>query len=201
MNGWIVFRPHRLNWAMRTSWGWWDEWDDTALQTQDSKFEAWRSEADNAISRSQRLPTILNLYEWAGKKHFVSLKLECQDGGRGRDRRLSKQVVSTTAPGPRPLSGSGSHSYEQVNTSAWCVYIFISISMFVRASYFSMLILTRNYYFHDNCVVIFVYKMGMLKGKFPSKHKTLTQCWFNVGPLSTTVAQPQTSIGWMSRVC
>ena len=34
------FRPFlctcRLNWARRTSWGWWDEWDDTALQTQNS---------------------------------------------------------------------------------------------------------------------------------------------------------------------
>ena len=37
------FRPllctYRLNWVRRTSGGWWDEWDDTALQTQDSKFE------------------------------------------------------------------------------------------------------------------------------------------------------------------
>ena len=37
------FRPplctYRLNWARRTSWGWWDDWDDTVLQTQDSKFE------------------------------------------------------------------------------------------------------------------------------------------------------------------
>ena len=36
------FRPplctYRLSWAMRTSWGWWDEWDDTVLQTQGSKF-------------------------------------------------------------------------------------------------------------------------------------------------------------------
>ena len=43
------FRPplctYRLNWARRTSWGWWDDWDDTVLQTQDSKFEPWRSEA------------------------------------------------------------------------------------------------------------------------------------------------------------
>ena len=30
---------YRLNWAKRTFSGWWDEWDDTALQTQDSKFE------------------------------------------------------------------------------------------------------------------------------------------------------------------
>ena len=37
------FRPplctYRLNWARRTSWGWWDDWDDTVLQTQDSKFD------------------------------------------------------------------------------------------------------------------------------------------------------------------
>ena len=33
------FRPplctYRLNWARRTSWGWWDDWDDTVLQTQE----------------------------------------------------------------------------------------------------------------------------------------------------------------------
>ena len=57
------FRPplctYRLNWARRTSWGWWDDWDDTVLQTQNSKFEPWRSEAEHATSRSRRLPTIL----------------------------------------------------------------------------------------------------------------------------------------------
>ena len=44
------FRPplctYKLNWARRTSWGWWDDWDDTVLQTQDSKFGPWRSEAE-----------------------------------------------------------------------------------------------------------------------------------------------------------
>ena len=34
------FRPplctYRLNWARRTYWRWWDVWDDTALQTQNS---------------------------------------------------------------------------------------------------------------------------------------------------------------------
>ena len=57
------FRPplctYRLNWAKRTSRGWWDEWDDTVLQTQDSKFEPWRSEAEHATSRSRRLSTIV----------------------------------------------------------------------------------------------------------------------------------------------
>ena len=68
------FRPplctYRLNRARRTSWGCWDEWDDTALQTQYWKFESWRSEAEHTTSRSRRLPTISNLYEWARRKHL-----------------------------------------------------------------------------------------------------------------------------------
>ena len=52
---------HKINWARRTSWGWWGEWDDTALHTQDSKFEPWPSEAEYTTSRSRRLPTILNV--------------------------------------------------------------------------------------------------------------------------------------------
>ena len=43
----------RLNWA---SWGWWDEWNDTVLQTQNSNFEPWRCEAEHINSPSQRLP-------------------------------------------------------------------------------------------------------------------------------------------------
>ena len=65
------FRPplctYRLNWARRTSWGWWDDSDDTVLQTQDSKFEPWRSEAEHATSRSRRLPTILTFTRGWGR--------------------------------------------------------------------------------------------------------------------------------------
>ena len=72
------FRPplctYRLNWARRTSWGWWDEWDDTVLQTQDSKFEPWRSEAEHATCRSRRLPTILSFTRGWGRNIFVSFK-------------------------------------------------------------------------------------------------------------------------------
>ena len=72
------FRPplctYRLNWARRTSWGWWDDWDDTVLQTQDSKFEPWRSEAEHATSRSRRLPTILTFTRRWGRNIFVSFK-------------------------------------------------------------------------------------------------------------------------------
>ena len=34
-----------------------------SMQPQDSKFVAWRSEAEHDTSRSRRLPAILNLYE------------------------------------------------------------------------------------------------------------------------------------------
>ena len=61
---------YRLNWARRTSWGWWDDWDDTVLQTQDSKFEPWRSEAEHATSRSRRLPTILTFTRGWGRNIF-----------------------------------------------------------------------------------------------------------------------------------
>ena len=61
---------YRLNWARRTSWGWWDDWDDTVLQTQDSKFEPWRSEAKHATSLSRRLPTILTFTRGWGRNIF-----------------------------------------------------------------------------------------------------------------------------------
>ena len=68
------FRPplytHRLKWARRTSWGWWDDWNDTVLQTQDSKFEPWRSEAEHATSRSRKLPTILTFTRGWGRNNF-----------------------------------------------------------------------------------------------------------------------------------
>ena len=64
------------------------------------------AEAEHATSRSRILPTILNLYEWAGKKHSVALK--GQSGIRTRDFRLSKQTALTTAPGPRPFCSTKS---------------------------------------------------------------------------------------------
>ena len=61
---------YRLNWARRTSWGWWDDWDDTVLQTQDSKFGPWWSEAEHATSRSRRLPTIPTFTRGWGRHIF-----------------------------------------------------------------------------------------------------------------------------------
>ena len=99
------FRPplctYRLNWARRTTWGWWDDWDDTVLQTQDSKFEPWRSEAEHATSRSRRLPTILTFTRGWGRNNFVSFKPP-RPGTEPRTLAWKAAVLTTTL-GPPPI--------------------------------------------------------------------------------------------------
>ena len=98
------FRPplctYRLNWARRTSWGWWDDWDDTVLQTQNSKLEPWRSEAEHATSRSRRLPTILTFTRGWGRNNFVSFKPP-RPGTEPRTLAWKAAVLTTTL-GPPP---------------------------------------------------------------------------------------------------
>ena len=93
------FRPplctYRLNWARRTSWGWWDDWDDTVLQTQDSirRFE-------HATSRSRRLPTILTFTRGWGRNNCVSFKPP-RPGTEPRTLAWKAAVLTTTL-GPPP---------------------------------------------------------------------------------------------------
>ena len=98
---------YRLNWARRTSWGWWDDWDDTVLQTQDSKFEPWRSEAEHATSRSRRLPTILTFTRGWGRNIFVSFKPP-RPGTEPRTLAWKAAVLTTTL-GPPPYNGCVTH--------------------------------------------------------------------------------------------
>ena len=111
------FRPplctYRLNWARRTSWGWWDDWDDTVLQTQDSKFEPWRSEAEHATSRSQRLPTILTFTRGWGRNNFVSFKPP-RPGTEPRTLAWKAAVLTTTL-GPPPSSVDKYHFRDNLN--------------------------------------------------------------------------------------
>ena len=91
---------YRLNWARRASWGWWDEWDDTARQTKDSKCKPWRSEAEHATSRSQRLPTILSFTSgWGRNIWFLTNR---------RDRETN----------PESLKGSSTNHYPRAPARA-----------------------------------------------------------------------------------
>ena len=98
----LGFRPslctYGLNWARSTSWVW---WDDTVLQTQDSKFEPWRSEADHATSRPRRLPTILTFTRGWGRNIFC-FSQNAETGNRTRALAW-KAAVLTTNLGPPPL--------------------------------------------------------------------------------------------------
>ena len=95
----VVFRPplftYRLNWARRTSRGWWDEWDDTVLQTQDAKFEPWRSEAEHTTSRPRRFPAILSFTCGWGRKILVSFKPP-RPGTEPRTLAWMATVLATT---------------------------------------------------------------------------------------------------------
>ena len=90
---------YRLNWARRTSWGW---WDDTVLQTQDSKIEPWRSETKHATSRSRRLPAILSFTRGWGRNILVFFKL--RSPGTEPRTLAWKAAVLTTTLGPPPIN-------------------------------------------------------------------------------------------------
>ena len=102
------FRPplctYRLNWARRTFWGWWDDWDDTALQTQNSKFKPWRSEAEHATSRSRRLPTILTFTRGWGRNIFCFFQT-AETGNRTPDSGVK---------------GSGANHYPRAHALLGC---------------------------------------------------------------------------------
>ena len=115
------FRPplctYRLNWARRTSWGWWDDWDDTVLQTQDSKFEPWRSEVEYATSRSRRLPTILTFTRGWGRNNFVSFKPP-RPGTEPRTLAWKAAVLTTTlGPPPRPHWSDSLHRVDNLKVN------------------------------------------------------------------------------------
>ena len=113
------FRPplctYRLNWARRTSWGWWDDWDDTVLQTQDSKFEPWRSEAEHATSRSRRPPTILTFTRGWGRNNFVSFKPP-RPGTEPRTLAWKAAVLTTTLGPPPPARRTKKYVGWQIET-------------------------------------------------------------------------------------
>ena len=93
---------YRLNWARRTFWEWWDDWDDTVLQTQDSKFEPWRSEGEHATFRSRRLPTILTFTRGWGRNIFVSFKPP-RPWTEPRTLAWKAAVLATTLGPPPPI--------------------------------------------------------------------------------------------------
>ena len=126
------FRPplctYRLNWARGTSWGWWDDWDDTVLQTQDSKFKPLRSEAEHATSRSRRLPTILTFTRGWGRNIF-SFFQTAETGNRTPDSGVKGSGANHYPRAPALRRGNMWYRMLYRHTAdvlAWC-FIYMAI--------------------------------------------------------------------------
>ena len=97
---------YRLNWARRTSWGWWDERDDTDLRTQNSKFEPWLSEKWN--ESGFRSPLCTYRLNWPGKPPEDGEMIEMALSSRHRIRNSSPGGLR---PSTLPLGQRGSPQY------------------------------------------------------------------------------------------
>ena len=59
-----------------------------------------------------------------------------------------------------------------------------------------------SFHFHRTNLINRIINLFKCFGRsYPSKHKTLNQCWANIGPPSTTSVQHRPNIASMSRVC
>ena len=89
---------YRLNWARRTSWGW---WDDTVLQTQDSKFEPCGLRPSTLPHGHAGSPQYWLSHVDGEETFFVSFKPTSPET---EPRALAwKAAVLTTTLGPLPL--------------------------------------------------------------------------------------------------
>ena len=173
------FRPpsctYRLNWARRTSWGWWDEWDDTVLQTQDLKFVPWRSEAEHATSQSQRLPAILRFTRGWGRNIFVSFKPPRPET---EPRTLAwKAAVLTTTLGPPPSQVSTLF----ISVDMWRLYNYVAILSFRLWQLFTVhewlqFLEDKLFEFDEHIVVIVSIKIIPKSGIFSIANMNLCLC-------------------------
>ena len=123
----------------------------TVLQTQDSKFESWRSEVEHATSRSRRLPTILSFHP----------RVKLSIVGSLRDREVAcsasdRQGSNFESCVWRTVSSHSSHHPQEVLMAQFSLYVhkgglktdsfhFISLSyMYDMMSIQYLLVCTQN---------------------------------------------------------
>ena len=194
------FRPplctYRLNWARRTSWGWWDDWDDTVLQTQDSKFEPWRSEAEHATSRSRRLPTILTFTRGWGRNIFYFFQT-AETGNRTPNSGVKGSGANHYPRAPAHYKYSLYNIYQHIMMSTLVggggrggvprkfkynfKYNFCKILVPNKSKHHCQCLdMFRNLAKHTSNMETMLHKNAMLH----FNHHTFIYCWFNRNRLS-----------------
>ena len=130
----------------------------TTLQAQDSEVELWWSEAEHATSRSRRLPTILNLCEWAGKKLLFSLKLEWQSGGESAMSDFPTWFVQHVALNcikdivpiwPTPIQNAETSSFKEYNRSTQPLQRYLFHNRFI-----SFLTIRKPFQLYLNVIIL-----------------------------------------------
>ena len=86
----------------KISWGWWDEWEDTVLQTQDLKFKPWRFWGRARYISVLKAPHNTEFTSGWGRNIFVSFKSP-RPGNEPRTLAWKAEVLTTTI-GPPPSS-------------------------------------------------------------------------------------------------
>ena len=87
----------------------------TALQAHNSAIDHWRSEAEHATPRSQGLPTMLNLYEWAGMKRLYQWNLNARAGNkRPRQRQRTALYHKNDRMIKKRLKGQANYYWKTV---------------------------------------------------------------------------------------
>ena len=208
------FRPplctYRLNWTRRTSWGWWDDRDDTVLQTQDSKFEPWRSEAEHATSRSRRLPTILTFTRGWGRNIFVSFK----PPRPGTDTRLmwnrqKNWYMLVTGHKYNTMTHCFFNAVPHINLAELFASIFYSFEagMTILVEFPALndekyLYLWKILNIYQNFFTKFSDSRIRVKNNSRSSLlETFNECCFNFGPTYKKLSQHWHNIGWAFSDC
>ena len=119
------FRPplctYRLNWARRTSWGWWDEWPDTGFEIR--ALAVWGRARYLSVTEA---PHNTDFHTWMGKKHFCFFET-AETGNQTPNSGVKGSGANHYLIGPPPtfqatrcqLTVSLYHVYYHVLWVAW----------------------------------------------------------------------------------
>ena len=130
------------NWVRRTSWGWWDEWGVTALQTQDSKL--------SPVGLRPSTPTLgHNIQYLRLNREETFCFLETWMPEQETNPRSLTFLAGTRAPRPSVLL---LHIYIQTH----CLWIYYRFTVRGAAQHFSYFILhnminVHNIYWSCHC--------------------------------------------------
>ena len=119
-----AFSTYRLNWARRTSWGWWDDWDDTGFEIR-----------------------ALAVWGRALKKQFCFFQTP-RPGTEPRTLAWKAAVLATTLGPPPSLSTSELHIHYGWPLYKWVAYSLCMAFVYVSGTFTLVNLCTCEWQIH-----------------------------------------------------